>query len=388
MRGRGARQDMALGAVYFLAFASAYVWTLMPRYLEGLGWTGVMVGGLFMARKIADMVTMGMWGRAADHLGRARTLILAQFALGGAALTGLLFFETWWPVVLICVAAQAALGGAIPLLDAITLRHVGAERYGVVRSWGSAGFGAGALLAALLGALYDYATLASWAPRLLLGFLAGSLMVTALIPDPEARAEAPPLREALGLFRDPGLALFMALGVVHWAAQQPFNLFFVALCEERALGSWVPGVGVGIAVAAEVVILSQSARLLSWARPETWLLAALVAAAARWGLMGWVTTEAGMLALQALHGVTFATFLAASMSVLGARVPEESRATGQAFFYMVVFGLGSLAGSALSGWVKDMWDVATLYLVVGVLEALAVPGALWLARKPHSQSTM
>ncbi|MEM1348528.1 MAG: MFS transporter, partial [Myxococcota bacterium] len=79
-----------------------------------------------------------------------------------------------------------------------------------------------------------------------------------------------------------------------------------------------------------------------------------------------------LVALQALHGVTFGVFLAAVIAILGRIVPSELRATGQALMYVMVFTVGSIAGNATSGVVYDVHGPVALYQGAGIVEGVAL----------------
>ncbi|MEM1348412.1 MAG: MFS transporter, partial [Myxococcota bacterium] len=274
---------VSLGAMYFFSMGSAYLFTVLPRTLEEWGWTGAMIGGLFTLRKFTEALFIGMWASAADSSGGGRALIRAQTAMGVAALLVLPWARSFPAVAISLVALSATMGCALPLVDALTLGRVGPGGYGSVRAWGTVGYGVIAGAASVAGLALDYAALAGLVPWAILVAVVGAALVAWSLPQADAPSrERPSLGESMRLLANPELVVLFLLGAMHWAAQAPFNLFWVALCEHRGVAAWVPGVGVVVGVACEVVILAASARVLARGAPAQWLVVVFVVSVFRW----------------------------------------------------------------------------------------------------------
>ena len=386
----------ALYAFYFAVFTSTYVWSLLPRTLESLGWSGTAIGLLYGVRKVVDIPSTWVWGRLADRFDR-RGLLRLQLALGLLAVMLLAGFSAHSALLTFAVLLYSATGNCIfPVIDSLTIASVGAASFGRVRAWGSAGYAVLALVAAALGYASggDYEWLSSWTIPLLLGCSLLALLVSATLrsprdkekdlkdtPNERAQAPAPSAREFLAVARRPALMALLCLGAVHWAAQSPFNMLIVQLCEQKGFAPWAPGMAVFIGVSCEVALLAASTRLLAWLRPSSWMLIAIASGAARWALMS-VTSHVGlMLALQALHALSFGAFFIAAVALTARLVPASHRASGQALLYLCVFGVGSIVGDGLTGYLFEAYNVRVTYELAAATElALLLPGALFARR--------
>ena len=177
----------------------------------------------------------------------------------------------------------------------------------------------------------------------------------------------------------PLLAL-LAVFSVHWGATAPFHLLFGLFVRDLGLPASVTGVGMTVGVVAEVAALLAFPRIAgrfslrrpSWAprsgerdplgpalpgRPESRLV----------------------IALQLLHAFTFGLFWGAAMDAMSRAVPSRLRATGQAIFAAVVFGLGNAVGYQLSGIGYDRWHgVGPLFAWAGGVELVALAALLAL----------
>jgi MFS transporter, PPP family, 3-phenylpropionic acid transporter len=378
--------DVALAWIFFIAMAPNYLWTLTPRYLETLGWGGAAVGVLFSARKAAELSTMGLWAAWADHTGRPRPLLQIKFALGATALIGLALSTARAPIFASMILYGVAMGCAYPLLDALVLHHLGAQRYSGVRAWGSLGFGVMALTVALLSARASYDELVRLVPLVIAAFACIAALSTALLPDARALATKPTWQAARALIARPTLGWLFALGLIHWATQNPYNMIFVKLCEDLTLPAWVPAAATVVGVVAEVAVLRTSARLMTLASPAAWLFIAIIVSAARWIAMAHVSSAYAMIALQTSHGLSFGAFLAACIHLLARHVPDNLRATGQATFYFTVFGLGTILGQLATGAAQDLFGSARTFEAAGLTElALGAAALLFWRRSARSE---
>lgn len=363
----------AVAGSYFLLYAGGFLWTYLPKYLEALGWTGAAIGTLYSARSLLKTVALPLWANVADRTGVVSRAVHIQLFIGAVTLGTLPFVELQWTIGL-AIALQAAFAGAtIPMLDAMTLTEAGADGYGRIRAWGSVGFGVLAATAAAFGIWSTHGELAALSPwGLALSWIL-TFFVGFAYPREKSEVETPTLRETMRLLNRPALLAMMPVAALHWMSIQPYNMFLVFLSDEKGFGAWTPGVAVVLGITLETAAFSASAWLLDRARPTTLLLLSVAVTAVRWWATGLVEDQWSMMALQCLHGISFGVFYVAAMAFVDREVDESVRASGQALFYFVVFGIGTALGSFLAGLVIDVESTATLYVWTGYFE-LAVLG--------------
>jgi PPP family 3-phenylpropionic acid transporter len=176
----------------------------------------------------------------------------------------------------------------------------------------------------------------------------------------------------------------LAGGAVHWLACAPFHLFFGLLVRERALPSAVTGLGMGAGVLAEVAVLLAFPRLHGRWSLRGLFATAFAGSALRWLLLSRAEGAAAVIGLQLLHGLTFGLFWSCSVEALSRMVPAPLRATGQALYTAVVFGVGNAVGYQLAGLALDhSGRVAPLFVWAGLIELLPLIGVLLLMRNPR-----
>lgn len=358
----------ALCAVYFFLLASVLIWTYIPRYLEAIGLSASAVGIIFAVRSLTTSMASPFWASAADRLGTTRKLTIALLFAGLIAISALPF-TTAFPLILIVMILHSGTAKAsLPLIDALTLDQVGSARYGVIRAWGSAGFGVLAIMAAAAGLLTDHAGLARLAPVGLIVLSLFAFIASLGLAPLKTPMRSPNFGSALKLLNRRALWIAFPIAALHWASQAPYNLFIVALTEERGFGAWVPGLAVAIGVAAEIIALANGPRLLRAFTPSRLLLLSVFFTALRWYVSGVTTDPAVLLAVQCLHGLSFGAFLVAMMAIIAREVAPQIRATGQAIFHILVFGVGGALGNALSGAILDHYTTPTLFKLSAALE--------------------
>jgi PPP family 3-phenylpropionic acid transporter len=375
-----------LRLLYFLYYGA--VGATLPYfapYLRGLGFSGSAIGTVQMlAPLVAPAAALG-WAALADRTGAPeRTLRLAT-TLSLAAACALPWART--PLAIGAAVLLQSLGdrAVVPLLDALTMAHVGrtpGATYARIRLAGSLGFAALALL--LGGALAWRGDLPAdpLVPLAILLLVAGYALAARRLPHgepvPGPRPGWLPVRQLLG---DPRLRWLLLGGALHWLACAPFHLFFGLLVRERGLPSVVTGLGMGAGIAAEVAALLLFPRLASRFPLRGLFATAFAATALRWWLVSGADSAAGMVSLQLLHGLTFGLFWGCSVEAMSRLVPAPLRATGQALFSAVVFGAGNAAGYQLAGLGLDLHGrVSPLFGWAAAVELLPLAGALLMLR--------
>ena len=92
----------------------------------------------------------------------------------------------------------------------------------------------------------------------------------------------------------------------------------------------------------------------------------------RWTVLGWSTAVPALVAVQALHGLTFALLHLAAMGLIAAHVPERLSATAQTLYGTFALGIASAVMTVGSGYLYK-WFGLHAFWTMAVLCALALP---------------
>jgi len=267
--------------------------------------------------------------------------------------------------------------GIVPMADAMASATVEqSQTYARTRLWGSVGFvvtsvSGGLLLDRRAGSVGD-----ADVPLLLIGAYALSALVALRLTVRADTGERPRLDDMKQLFGDPRLRLLLCIAGLHWAAGTPYMLLFGILVKDLELPAKVTGFAVALGVLVEIGVLHQFSRLAARFSRERMLAVALAATALRWLLVSRASSAASLIALQAIHGLTFGLFWASTVALLIEYVPRSLRASGQALLGVALAG-GSLVGYFAAGALYDATGSAAMAFAAAGLGEL-VPLALIL----------
>ncbi|WP_082034031.1 MFS transporter [Cohnella kolymensis] len=98
----------------------------------------------------------------------------------------------------------------------------------------------------------------------------------------------------------------------------------------------------------------------------------------RLGLLSTATEPWMMVALQAMHSVTFAIFYITALRFLQTLIPDEFRSSGQALFAMVWTGVAGVIAGTVGGALYDSLGLAYVFRTGAVFALAAMCGFLYL----------
>ncbi len=257
------------------------------------------------------------------------------------------------------------------LIDATTLSHVRQHggSYGAIRLWGSLGFlvaaaGAGALIER--GGIDVIVGVAAWA-------LAVGAAVAFALPAPPSVERKGVFGAWLHLLREPDSWLFVAAVAFGQMATAAYDSGFSLHLARLGFGGRFTGAAWATGVAAEILVLAVSAKLLERVSAARLFAFALATAAVRWTLLARVASPVAILCLQPLHGITFGLFWVCGVTVMRDR--GHAAPTAAQGLFSASYGAGSLLGMSLAGRLLELGGGRLLYSVAGGCAALATVAA-------------
>lgn len=372
-----ASQSRRLSAWYFFYFA--YIGAFSPYftlYLLSLGLSAPAIGTLMSLMLAMRLVAPNVWGWLADRLGHKVAVIRVSAVLSAAGFLPFFSARSFWTLFAAMAAMAFFWSAALPLVEALTLRHLDgrAEQYGRIRLWGSVGF----IVAVLgTGAWLDRAPLDTllW---INLGLLLGIVVCAMLL----AEAPVQPRQErrtslSSGLVRADVVALLAACFFMS-AAHGPFYVFYSIHLVAHGFDKTAVGALWSIGVVAEIVVFIAMPRLMRAWSVRAILLASFAIAVVRFLLIGWAADSVALLLVaQLMHGATFGAYHAAAVAALNKWFPAGQQARVQALYGSISFGAGGMVGNLVSGAAWD-WLGAGLTYTIG--SAFAAAGLLLTLR--------
>lgn len=370
----------SLAGFYFLLFGVVGI-TLpfLPAYLKSLSLSATEVGVLLALNPLMSLFAPPLWGHLADRTGQSGR-ILTVLALGALAGLAPIVAVDRFPALAATLMAYAFFSSAFtPLVDSLTLERVArmGGSYAHLRLFGSLGFVLSSFAFGLLVPRVDRTTVLVPVALLAALFLWSFTLRARATPGPGLHPLA-----GLRLLKHRDIRWLLAATGLHWLACAPGNGVFAIHVLALGLSPAVVGLSAGLGVLAEVAVMFLYPRVAERISPRHLLSLAFAASALRWAGVALTSSAPVLVALSLLHGLTFGAFYVAAVAFVARRVPEPLRASGQALFTAVTFGVGGLVGYVAAGAGYDALGGHRLFAVAAGLEVVAAMLVLRAAPPP------
>lgn len=333
--------EFSLGVFYLFYFAMVGVYVIfMPKVLKDIGYSAVEIGAVYTSAPLMRFLLpfiFKKWVRL--------TYKLFFISLLATFLITLIFFVSIKSFILYLILNLlygGAMGAALPFVETIAIEHIGKEKYGKIRLWGSIGF---SLVAFVLGNILDSYLMA----LVSLSTMAFFTMLTGFKLAKFDKANAK--EESLEDNRDFSLLKYWAFWSSIFLLQFSFGGFynFFTIYETQNGMSlnlvsylWIFG------VACEIVMLIFQGYLLARYNLINLLFLTTLSAVFRWLLVALFPNNLALIALsQATHAFSFALYYTAAISYVYTIYKQKRLA--QQFFLGISFGLGGAVGAIVSG---------------------------------------
>ena len=268
--------------------------------------------------------------------------------------------------------------------EAVTLFWLGdsRDRYGMIRLWGSVGF-----IAAVfgLGWWFDYTSI-NLLPLMMVGLAALTWWMSMLIAEPPqrqaSRQSSVSLRQVL---QRPRVGWFFVVQFLLLLSHAPFYSFYSNYLQGYGYSTQTIGLLWSVGVLAEVLMFTQSHRLMAWGTERLLLLSCLALTAVRWGLVGYYPENLIIqIVAQAIHAFSFALFQSLAMRLIFREFNPDQQGRAQAL-YSMVWGMGVAFGSILTGWYWDQFGGSVMFYAAALI-CVAASLLMWLPVWHSSQA--
>ncbi len=361
-----------LAGFYFGYFA--LIGAFMPYwnlYLEHLGFEKAIIGVLASITVVTRIIAPSVWGYLADRSGqRMRWVRVGTFAQLIAWCAVLLLPNTLFWLAIILFAFSFFQNAILAQFEAVTLFWLGdsRDRYGMIRLWGSVGF-----IAAVfgLGWWFDLTSIAQL-PLMMVGLAALTWWMSMLIAEPPqrqaSRQSSVSLRQVL---QRPRVGWFFVVQFLLLFSHAPFYSFYSNYLQGYGYSTHTIGLLWSVGVLAEVLMFTQSHRLMAWGTERLLLLSCLALTAVRWGLVGYYPEHLTIqIVAQAIHAFSFALFQSLAMRLIFREFNPDQQGRAQAL-YSMVWGMGVAFGSLLAGLYWDQFGGSAMFYAAALICVVA-----------------
>jgi PPP family 3-phenylpropionic acid transporter len=368
---------------FYFAFAGAFTpyWGL---YLQSLEFTAFQISVLMSLMQVARIFAPNAWGWLADHTGKRIAMVQLAALLSLVCYLGVFVAENFWWMFAVIALTNLFWSASSPLVEAITLGHLGAgsERYGRIRLWGSLGF---IVIAIILGYVLDYVPVRVllWAT---LGITVGILLCACRIPVSQVVAHPTDDHSVWHILRRPEVALFLlacfCMAAAHGAYYTFYSIFLVDHGYSKSVVGWLWALG----VISEMFAFLWMPRLFARFGLRRILLASFALATLRFFVIGWGVNVVELVILaQILHAASFASYHSAAVALVHQMFRGRHQVKGQGIYTSVSYGLGGTLGGVLSGYTWSALGAGWSF-TLSALFALA-GGLVLMLRKRYASNT-
>jgi PPP family 3-phenylpropionic acid transporter len=360
---------MALGA--FMPYINLYY--------ERAGLSGVQIGFLAASILVTTSLTAIPWGAIADRFQLHQRILGAAFVLAPIFIFFLSQVSSYALMIPLVLAYALSTAPIIPLLDGSALEIARLKRitYGELRVGGTMGWIISVWLVGILIQAFDI----HWLFYCYIAFM-GLTLVYALSRPPRRGSTQIVLWSNLRLLITDSSVVFFLVSIFLVAVGSGAVLnFFSLYLDGIGAGEGLIGLAWALAAVSEIPVMMYAGALMRRIGSAGLLKLAFLVYAARWLLLSFIESPGLAVAVQLLHGLSFAAFLTAGVTYLSERTPEGLSTTAQAVFNVVCFGLASMVGALLGGYLYDSVGMAAL---LRVLSLVTVAGLIlfWLTARP------
>lgn len=359
-----------IGACYLAFFAALALYLpFLSVYLSSVGLSDAESVQLQAIIPVMSLIAPPLLGMLADAK-RARIWLLRGCAAGSTVAFAALGAVGGRTMLIAAALAAFALARAplVSLIDAIAhdhVRHHGGS-YGRLRTWGSFGFLVTVLIA---GVLYDALSIRwlVWATTAMFGLL---VVAAWRVPGAAPTREPGGFGEAARLVRTRALWLLLQAVAAAQVAATCYDSMLALHLRNLGYGKDFAGLIIAIGVAAEMLVLAGSARLLAGFRLERTLVVAYLIAALRWLVLASSTSKLALILQAPLHAVSFGLYWISATTLIREYAGPRASAAGQGLLAAAV-AVGTIAGNIYGGPLFERGGGALLYRAAAASAAVA-----------------
>ncbi len=362
-----------LSVMMFLQFAIWGSWfVVFYPYLKGRGFSDEQAGALVGNVALGAILSTLFAGYIADRFFASERMMAVLHLVGAGLLYWMAQVQSpreYWLLFGVSLAYSLLYNPTLALANSIAFRHIpdATRDFPSIRVLGTLGWIAVGFLIDALFSSGETTAASSNGPLLLAAGLSAALGVYSLLlphTPPTAKAgDAIPFLKAVGLFKDFSFAVFF---LVSFVITIVLAFYYTNTGDflQQAAGVKRLGSTMLIGQVCELIFLPLLPFFL-WRLGMKWVLALGMLC---WGVRYALFAQGGpeglpfvlVLTGVALHGFCFDFFFAAGFIHVDNEAPRDIRASGQAMFSFLTYGVGMWLGSLLAGKLAGMYTTETV----------------------------
>lgn len=312
-----------------------------PLWLKAHGLGPTEIGVAMAAGAATRMLASPLVSSISDRRGETRRPMIALAGVAFVSCSMFAFAQGFWQILVVTMVYFVAWGAVMPMGESLVMHTAKRHnlQYGRVRLWGSLTFIAGSVGMgwALTGRTED---LILWT---ILVCIAATFVVCLFLPEaPPAPHDLP--RASLGrLLTDRAFVAFMLGGGLIQASHAVYYAFGSLHWKNVGLSESVIGALWAEGVIVEVAVFAAGAALTRRVSPPVLIAIGGAAAVLRWTVTGTTDALPVLVAVQALHAITFGAAHLGSIHYVLRAVPQNLSSTAMSLYQGAIVGFTGIA---------------------------------------------
>ncbi|MFS1512138.1 MFS transporter [Chengkuizengella sp. SCS-71B] len=347
----------------------------LPLYFEEVGYSKIQIGTLLGVGPVAGIVSNILWGVISDRFQTVKK-VLAILIFGQIVMLFWLWQVDQFSITVIVILFFFFFQNpVISLTDSLilaTTQGTKSSSYAGVRVWGSLGFSFSALV---MGWILSRSGMDKTIFLLIITTCVAFVLAFGL-KDRKGSVKKMEFSGIYKMLQSKELLWFLLLvfviSVSHRTNDHFISLYLIELGTDEKWIGWSPTVAALSEIPVFLILSKYGHRY-----KELPLLAiAGLSYALRYVLTAYLDNSYMIIAVQALHSLSFGIFLITALRYLSGLIPEEYRSTGLAVFTVIWAGIAGMSSGMLGGWIYNQYGGETLYYLAALLGFISSIGFL------------
>lgn len=381
MRPNSANVSWQLALIRFLYLCTytmmALVIVYIPLYFDSLGFNKLQIGTIYAIGPFLTIATNLLAGILSDKTKSLRLVLSLLYAgqiLALALLVPTHEFGIIAGVMMLFYLFQTPVNSILDSMGLLAADQM-KKSFVSIRTFGSAGFAASALLFGLLIKIYGSELTLYLALGTVILLFIGSLFVA----DFQASTRKFEFRGLWAILRRKRTLGFFFLIMLVAVPHRINDGFFAVAIREAGASETLVGASWLISACSEIPIFFLLAKFGHRFREISLLAIASLMYAVRMLLLSVVSVPWGLALIQAMHSISFGIFYFTVLRSLQLMLPDEYRTSGQAVFAVAWGGMSGIIAGTAGGWLYDTFGGANLFLFGAGFAMLGFAGFMFYA---------
>jgi len=350
-----------LSLFYFFHFGTLGIFIpFVALYLKHNGFSGKDIGIFITVISIIKFLFTNNWTKIYNKIESKTVFVIIAIFISNVSVILLLsknYFLTFLTFVIYAIARV----GILPVMDHITnefSRESGIE-YGKIRMFGSIGF---ICFTTLTGLFVDYFSVNVFIiMTILTGLLSAGTIISIKLESIEKNEHIKD-NSKLGI----DFKIIITASILHYISLTFFHNFLNIKVESLNESQAIAGTIWSIGIFTEILLMFFSNKLFKAISPINLLIVSIFLGGLRSFVIGYSTSSAILLLINVLHGFAFGTFHLSIIRYIKDYIAVDCRLKAQSLYSSLIYGLGAIFGSIVSGYLFDFTGINHMFMIGSV----------------------